>query len=197
MEKGEHPVIVTGIPRSGTSNTTRVLTDMGYCMALEYAEPDWRNPDGFYEDINLIRMNEAFISRSMPYTTWRANFVHYMNRMIVDTPSDKWGFKDTRAGYGVILGSILEVFEKPVFIVCKRDPDLVKASIKKCFTYSDERVESYYENRWLCLDRLSKYIEPIVVLLHCCFQLYRYHKQHMYIFVHQLNQSYSHNNSCH
>ena len=163
MEKEESPVIVVGIPRSGTSNVTRILCDMGYYMGLEYAPSDWRNPDGFFEDINIVNLNEAFVADRLGYMEWRSKICSYFKQMMDASPTDKWGFKDTRLLYGAMMGSMLEIFESPTFVLCKRDPELVKKSLMKCFGYSQFDTEGFHRNRTISIERLEKYINPIVI----------------------------------
>ena len=59
------PVCITGMHRSGTSMVARILSTCGLWLGPEDrlmpAKPD--NPDGFFENLDLVRINDELIER--------------------------------------------------------------------------------------------------------------------------------------
>lgn len=164
------PVIVLGIPRSGTSTVARILAEqMNFLMALEYAPPDWRNPGGFYEDISLISLNESFLNRGRKkriyYSEWRIEFLQFMDCLYEEAikQNKNWGFKETRAIFPPVFGTIVEQYADPIFVYCKRDYDLTIVSLQKCFDYEYDVATLIYDERAIVIERILKGKNPIII----------------------------------
>lgn len=58
IDRGEPIVIVSGLPRSGTSMAMKMLEAAGYEMVQDQKrEADSDNPKGYYEDERVLRLN--------------------------------------------------------------------------------------------------------------------------------------------
>ena len=95
------PVVVIGPPRSGTSVIARLLQEeLGVMMDEGPIAKRPQNPDGLYEDKELIRINEIAMRGWKPEVEnkmnmqWATQFAAFVaNRM---QRYDRWGFKDPR-----------------------------------------------------------------------------------------------------
>ena len=103
------PIIVFGIPRSGTSAVARVLHEkLNVQMALEFKPPDPITPDGHYECKTVNELNHKLISGLLTGVQWEKDFIEYASyRMSFQIP---WGFKDPKIRYPFILGCILSLY---------------------------------------------------------------------------------------
>jgi uncharacterized protein with PIN domain len=64
-------VIVTGAGRSGTSAVARVLHESGVRMGSSLAPPTEVNPEGFYEDLDVVALNERLLADLGMSDPWR------------------------------------------------------------------------------------------------------------------------------
>ncbi|CAN5622930.1 hypothetical protein BH10CHL1_BH10CHL1_41570 [soil metagenome] len=55
------PLIVTGMHRSGTSLIALLLTQLGIQMGDALIPADFRNPRGYYEDVDFVRLHQAML----------------------------------------------------------------------------------------------------------------------------------------
>ena len=70
--RGDQPfVIVTGAGRSGTSAVARVLHESGVPMGRELAAPSSINPRGFYEDRDVLALNERILRELGAPAMWQ------------------------------------------------------------------------------------------------------------------------------
>ena len=60
------PLIVTGMHRSGTSLVASLLPHMGIKLGPLFIPADFRNPRGYYEDVDFVRLQQAMIQHCLP-----------------------------------------------------------------------------------------------------------------------------------
>lgn len=124
--------IVTGAGRSGTSAVARVLHESGVSMGRSMAEPSEANPEGFYEDLDVVQLNEQILTDIGMNDPWRSERwpsrrtvaeagARHREDMVRLARSGVSGWKDPR--FSITLESWLPaLFEKPRIIVCLRSP---------------------------------------------------------------------------
>lgn len=66
MSKQPYSVIITGCGRSGTSLCAGMLSQNGYFMGREPINADDSNPDGYFEDREIERINEHILEKVSP-----------------------------------------------------------------------------------------------------------------------------------
>ena len=153
------PIIVIGPPRSGTSTVARILSMyFGVKMGTSFAKPDERNPGGFWEDIDLIKTNNAFWKGDINFEQWTIRFLDFIEKM--QNLNVPWGFKEPRicAYFGLVLG----FFNNPTIIRCKRLKKLVALSHEKALNRKKEEKISIDRDE-IILDRILKYWPHILI----------------------------------
>jgi len=58
----KRPVVVLGMHRSGTSAVAGCLERLGICMGRRLAPGDEWNPGGYFEDRDLVELNDRLLS---------------------------------------------------------------------------------------------------------------------------------------
>lgn len=134
-----NPVIVIGPMRSGTSAIARVLQErLGILMDEGPIRRDWRNPNGYYEDHRLKKINKiALDHRKKQFGTGidtvPIEWITKLTSWIVERDfrySGNWGFKDP--GSVGILKHMHQFFNNPRWIVCNRPIEkIVTSQIEK------------------------------------------------------------------
>ncbi|MGA8277477.1 MAG: glycosyltransferase [Rhodanobacteraceae bacterium] len=142
-----HPILVLGMHRSGTSAVTGVLELMGAWVGDEDnvlpAHPA-DNPTGYRERVDVLiqhdRMLEelgfawdrlaGFDPMSIDQGT-RRKFAAALSRIVgtIDSGGRPWALKDPRLC--VLLPLWRELLEKPAFVVVVRDPSEIAASMHR------------------------------------------------------------------
>ena len=132
-----NPIIVIGLPRSGTSVVARLLQEnLNIMMDEGPIRKDSLNPYGYYEDHKLVGINSRMLNR------WKANDKNSKNvdrlwaieftAWIVSRSMKykKWGFKDPRlVGF---LPWVVQYFNNATWIVCDRkERQIIKSQVTK------------------------------------------------------------------
>jgi hypothetical protein len=132
-------VIVTGAGRSGTSAVARVLHESGVRMGRDMAPASEANPEGFYEDLGVVALNERILSDCGLGDPWRAErwpsrarvlaaARPYRDEMAALAREAIDGWKDPR--FAITLEAWLPALpQRPTVIVCLRSPRAYAASV--------------------------------------------------------------------
>lgn len=131
------PVIVVGLPRSGTSFVSKCLVDhFGVRMQLAgYAKPGEEKLKGqiTYEDRIIVKLNNYLFANKITEKRYEKELTRYFELM--REKSILWGFKDPRIW--VKLGWIIKHLHGQLTIIrTKRDNQLVVNSHIKNLGYS-------------------------------------------------------------
>lgn len=158
-------IVVTGLPRSGTSAVAGILHRLDVPLGKHFTEADDTNKKGFYEDIRFANIN-ALMTRTANFTDWMVAIDKVANEgamfNIVDMPRQistyayvglimaqctkyqVWGVKDPR----FILPYVLEDFLKSTLSIVRvgvihvqRDLDSVYNSLLSVSTMSSDVKE--------------------------------------------------------
>ncbi len=125
-------VIVTGAGRSGTSAVARVLHESGIRMGSDLAAPSDVNPEGFYEDVALVRLHDRLLTelgmgdmRRQERWPWRSAVLAaargYRKEMTELLAGAAGGWKDPR--FAITLEAWLPLLSaRPKLVVCLRSP---------------------------------------------------------------------------
>lgn len=148
-------VIVLGCGRSGTSTATGVLARAGYFMGGRLARANGSNPKGFFEAVEVNRINEEILT---PLTPWRPPILRHVlyrsQRWLARVPVDArisdvdldaelearirklvdhqpYCFKDPRFSY--TLDAWRPFLRNPLYLCIFRDPAAtVESILKEC-----------------------------------------------------------------
>ncbi len=131
---GKQLVIVTGAGRSGTSAVARVLHESGVSMGSEMGEASESNPEGYYEDLDVLWLNERLMAELGMSGVWRRNRGRWSWRSTVLAVArryrDEMAELVSKAGGGwkgphfaITLEAWLPVLPAPPkIVVCLRSP---------------------------------------------------------------------------
>jgi len=124
LNRRKGPIMIAGMHRSGTSLLALILQSLGLSLGNTLLESDVNNPDGYGEDISLVKIHQELFQRSLgeansttnrrgwPDWGWteRVDFSssHQTDsqwedearayiKAREDSSCDMWGFKDPRA----------------------------------------------------------------------------------------------------
>lgn len=148
-------VIVTGPGRSGTSAVARVLHESGLRMGQRFVEPSEVNPDGFYEDWDVLLLNEQLMRDAGMLQRWqperwprRATMLaaarRYRGDMTALVAQAGDGWKDPR--FSITLEAWLPLLpSKPKVIVCLRSPEAFAESVVRVYGLVDRAAA---ERQW-------------------------------------------------
>jgi len=142
-----YPVIIIGHPRSGTSVVARLLQQsLDVMMNPGFIRHGAINPKGYYEDPELVNINEAMMSRfkdgKVPKNkidpVWVNQFSNYATHRA--TTYKKWGFKDPRMiGY---ISWVPQFFKDPTWIFTVRtDGQILESQVKNLGVTPDDAVK--------------------------------------------------------
>lgn len=157
-----HPVVITGMHRSGTSMVARLLAASGLHLGADedLIGPSPDNPDGFFEHKEVVRINEDLLEAaggswdlppSAPWAIGGERFdelVHDAKALAgrLATPRP-WGWKDPRAC--LTAGFWTELHDDARFVICVRHPLEVALSLKRrnqlSYALSLDLWQRYYE----------------------------------------------------
>lgn len=151
------PVIVVAPARSATSAVARMLHhECGVCMGHRLREANANNPDGYYEDLRIQRLNRERYRLGVQK-------MQYANRLRAllrhrDCDARRVGFKDPCASE--IITEVLAVFPRATYIRCKRPFSEVQASWQRIygnpaapFSMTDEEIDVKIRAQEKMLDR--------------------------------------------
>jgi len=135
--------IVTGAGRSGTSAVARVLHESGVRMGHEMAAASEVNPEGFYEDLNVVALNERILTEVGMNEPWRPERwpsrqavlnagTAYREEMATLAHESVSGWKDPR--FAITLEAWLPALPlPPKVIVCLRSPQAYADSATRIY----------------------------------------------------------------
>lgn len=140
-KKARKTVMVLGCPRSGTSLLSGLLSKLGVNMGNNLRRPDKYNPEGYFEDIELLAINERLFTRAGG-VTWgmiiptkealRRVFEEdkeEIKRAIKKRNENKiWGFK---VGANLTAENWLSYLKNPTVLIIFRNPLSVINSMKE------------------------------------------------------------------
>ncbi len=136
-------LIVTGAGRSGTSAVARVLHESGVRMGHRLAPPSEANPEGFYEDLDVVALNERILADVDMSDPWRPErwasrsevleaVGAYRDEMAALAGEALDGWKDPR--FSITLEAWLDTLpSRPNVIVCLRSPEAYAASVTNVY----------------------------------------------------------------
>jgi hypothetical protein len=149
-------IIVLGMHRSGTSMITRGLLALGVELGDSLIQSAYDNPKGFWEDRNIVGINEALLAISgqtwdsagldenvdfygEEYEQLRNEARSYIQEVFIS--KELWGFKDPRTA--LLLGFWLPLLEEMgvsiSFVVSVRNPAAVVQSLERRNGFSYEK----------------------------------------------------------
>lgn len=160
-------ILITGMHRSGTSMLARILQILGFY----FGEPETllpprpSNPEGFWERLDVMRINNQILStgqaswdwpRNLPFDFWEKGKATYHAKWMVEAELllqylDKhspWAIKDPR--FCLTLSFWRELAPHAKYLVCMRNPLEVAQSLSKRHRVTEnfgiQLWLAYYEN---------------------------------------------------
>ena len=100
-------LIVLGMGRSGTSFVAGYVDKCGIKMGIDFLEPNWMNPKGYFEDIGMLTFQDSITKRTVK-NVFKVNLTDDFKinendmkvaRQLISTRNEKfnqWGWKDCR-----------------------------------------------------------------------------------------------------
>lgn len=142
-------IIVLGLPRSGTSLVAGVLHHLGVFMGEKFTTPDFWNPRGYSENLEITgplanatgsTMTDGVLYVAASGQTFclpQGVLAEITRRMRdIEAKHEIWGFKDPRLLFPGILDDLLGSIESKLkFIVTVRQRSRIKASIEAKLRY--------------------------------------------------------------
>lgn len=150
----ERPIMVVGVPRSGTSVVAGILHYLGVNMGQYYLRPDSQNPLGYFEDAQLLEIDFKYFEKDRK--EWKKKTKEYLGSRLSDKP---WGWKSPQLS--VTLEYVRELFEemklRPNYIWVQREQEkVILSQIKhhgKDSQTAKEEVMKMSDNLKKCLIR--------------------------------------------
>ena len=144
-------VLILGMHRSGSSLLGSVCASLGVNMGAKLIPPDQHNPAGYWEDAELVDIQENLLESmqqpwhgqhgadTYPSGWWRepsiAPYREALDQILanVATSSERRGFKDPRSSRFLPLWRELMPHHRlePCFILALRDPREVAVSLMR------------------------------------------------------------------
>lgn len=133
------PIIVLGLPRSGTSRIAGLLHIMGIYMGARFPPTNKDNPRGFYEDKDLTELVDSL---NMEYVN-RDEFTTILKYIFILRKSlgSRWGFKTHRITKELDIVHALCPDAK--IIVCTREYQATARSIARVYNMPLESAYTY------------------------------------------------------
>ena len=101
-----HPLVITGMHRSGTSLATRLLQTVGLAVGDELLGPHQSNPFGHFEDVGILDLHREVLHRcgyamlsgeDVPHPEMSEFERAWAQRLVAERSGrGAWGFKDPR-----------------------------------------------------------------------------------------------------
>lgn len=153
-EHHKDPIIVLGIPRSGTSMTAGILASLGVLMGLRFQVPDKHNPRGDFEDRDFVELHTAHSEKLISDATmihtaqYFIAFRRSLGTFNPDTEEEqdglRYGWKDPRTI--IYLRFYLTLCPNAKIILLKRDLEGLKSSVKRKYKAEDNWVDMFIHN---------------------------------------------------
>ena len=138
-----YPVIVIGLPRTGTTTIARVLNDFfGVLMdGNPMPPPQHLHKFRWFEDRRLIEMNWLLQNNFIKLNAWTRRFKRFIRAMEKARP--EWGFKDPRII--PVFSYALSFFKSPTIIRTWRPKKLVMNSYIEKLKWEPEYANKFYD----------------------------------------------------
>jgi hypothetical protein len=160
-------ILICGTGRSGTSAVARLLHEAGISVGHELIPADEHNAEGYYEERQLVAVNEAILAAAELHD-WFAtvsreqmlNVAHgFVPEMMALATNATPAWKDPRFCW--TLEAWLEVLPgRPRVIVCLRSPAEVVASTMRYYGLTGDEARRAGEHVWRVQgERLLEVIE--------------------------------------
>lgn len=143
------PFIVVGPGRCGTSYVAKRLIDAGVFMGFEFLPADENNPDGHWEDLDFVRLNEGRLRGNLTPEDWAARI--RANQDIREARQQPWGWKDPRNAE--FIADLVKLFPQALYVWCRRDAAAIERSLVKCYGLSLVDAVGLRIRRETALDR--------------------------------------------
>jgi hypothetical protein len=150
-------LVVLSTGRAGTSMLMQVLQAMGLRLSENLIPPKWENPDGFFEDAEIVELHKNLWAQlgakgHMPLPDdWQNRQALKAFRPAVRSLLEKqitkddrlWGFKDPRTCslLPVWFEVMRSLWVTPVFVLAVRRPEEVVQSLVRNYPLSVELAE--------------------------------------------------------
>jgi hypothetical protein len=147
--------LITGTGRSGTSAVAQLLHEAGLAAGNDLIEPDEHNEEGYFEERELIRINDAILEAAGVgawFTTATRQQICDAASQHIDAMRELAGaatpvWKDPRLSW--TLEPWLDVLpERPKIIVCLRSPAEVVASTLTYYMLGGDEAERAVTHVW-------------------------------------------------
>lgn len=147
-----NPVILVGTGRCGSSAVAGMLVALGVYPGRRIQPPDQFNPLGYFEDLEFAVLHDALLAGYMSNKNWKECMTGLIKhrQAYCKSVNTRWFFKDVRT---LMFWELYrEIFEDlnvvPHIILCQRDLDEVRESMKKTAEYtSDAMIKSIVSQR--------------------------------------------------
>lgn len=142
------PFIVVGPGRCGTSAMAKRLIDAGVFMGHDFVPADQSCPNGFYEDQEVVTLNQARLAGALAPDEWcgRLSLVASARRDVMKP----WGWKDPRTCE--FIEDVVRMFPGAVFIRCRRPRERIIASHRRWYGWERTPAEKFVDGRERLLD---------------------------------------------
>jgi len=161
-----YPVIVIGPPRSGTSAVARTLHNhLGVSMDGRPKKKDFRQSDGWFEDLRLVEANVLFFNKNISLAAWTRRFKRFIRARIKES-GGVWGFKDPRMIR--ILRYALTFFNGCLIVRCHMEKEKCTKSQVATLNWT----QSYANDRYDADERILS--EQLKGIPHVCIDMTNY-----------------------
>lgn len=146
-------ILVVGCYRSGTSAIAGVLHHLGVFMGQEFADANFGNARGYFEDMEFVRLHYELMHKCTPETVKQY-------KELIKKRNDEheyWGVKDPRLC--VLLNDYFDCFSDVQIIFVTREKTEIAASMARQIGYSDPKtylslVEYYVQKKNEFMERI-------------------------------------------
>jgi len=153
------PVLVMGMHRSGTSVTAGVLHKLGVNMGDNLLRADRHNPDGYYEDMEFLKLNQYILQQHGGDWLRPPEVDTTYEHLVEDTiqkKEGKWGFKDPRT---LITWPAYRDVIDPKVVFVERSKEDILDSLQRRQQLDEEiymnTINTYIEKQYQVADELE------------------------------------------
>ena len=166
------PVIVVGVPRSGTSFVVECLMKyygVRMCLNGFTTENDYILDDNeTYEDATVVSLNLKLMDGVLTFDEYKTEMIKFFNAM--EEKEGPWGFKDPRLLRG--LRWVIEHFDGNLTVIrTQRDSQLVIQSMCKVLGWPEFEAIKRFNERNQIIEGSLRYKQ--LNILHCKFGVKR------------------------